>query len=477
MIFVNILGWITLTMVIIGITFGLFSLFSKRFFFHNQLEDIKFNKPNLWVGLLLVLAVLIVIFAFIAPVIFTDSRDYSRFGEKTAHIGDTIGGIVNPFIALAAVIVTGLAFYMQYQANEQARVQFYKGLEEQKTQFEISVENQRIQFEEQLLIENKRQDLNKFESQFYEMLRLHKENVNEMEVEGYEFRDKVAGRDSIKDIKITKGRKVFVTMIAEIECIYLIIKKCYSEKVKFLIFEDNIYIFPEKDNEKYFFLAYEIFFHGLDAFDEGIDNGNYTDFDSDFMSMLLKELREIRKGHILGKEKKISYYLNKMKPSLEQFYDNKVSNKEFPFLKLYFNYKPFSGHQSRLGHYYRHLIASVGLVVKNKLITYESKREYLKLLRSQFSNHEFVLLYYNYLSTYGSKWENVKNSYLIDYRMLHNIQQELVLPEFNPVVKLLSIKDAFLYKNDDNYSDSLFELYDSISILSHEDNRKLKSNE
>lgn len=43
--------------------------------------------------------------------------DYSQ----TEPIGDTIGGISNPFIGLLTAILTFLAFYVQYQANQQQR--------------------------------------------------------------------------------------------------------------------------------------------------------------------------------------------------------------------------------------------------------------------------------------------------------------------------------------------------------------------
>ena len=39
----------------------------------------------------------------------------------TGEIGDTIGGIMGPFVAIAASVLTFLAFWVQYKANEQQR--------------------------------------------------------------------------------------------------------------------------------------------------------------------------------------------------------------------------------------------------------------------------------------------------------------------------------------------------------------------
>ena len=41
--------------------------------------------------------------------------------RNTGQVGDTIGGIMGPFVAIAAAILTFLAFWVQYKANEQQR--------------------------------------------------------------------------------------------------------------------------------------------------------------------------------------------------------------------------------------------------------------------------------------------------------------------------------------------------------------------
>lgn len=41
--------------------------------------------------------------------------------NETGQIGDTIGGIMGPFVAIAAAILTFLAFWVQFKANQQQR--------------------------------------------------------------------------------------------------------------------------------------------------------------------------------------------------------------------------------------------------------------------------------------------------------------------------------------------------------------------
>lgn len=68
---------------------------------------------------------------------------------ETGQIGDTIGGIMGPFIAIAAAGLTFLAFWVQYRANEQLRE-------------DITVE--------------------RFESKFYKMLDIHIQNVEHLQI-------------------------------------------------------------------------------------------------------------------------------------------------------------------------------------------------------------------------------------------------------------------------------------------------------
>lgn len=54
------------------------------------------------------------------PIYFTQSERY-YFYKETGTIGDTIGGTMGPFVAIAAAILTFLAFWVQFKANEQQR--------------------------------------------------------------------------------------------------------------------------------------------------------------------------------------------------------------------------------------------------------------------------------------------------------------------------------------------------------------------
>lgn len=282
-------------------------------------------------------------------------------------VGDTVGGILNPVVAIGAGFLTFMAFLIQYEANKQVQKQF---------------------------------KIQQFESQFYEMLRLYKENVSEMKIVGYE---PIIERSVEKDVtntivsttetitvgnRLTEGRKVFVTMSTEFIACYELLK-LYNSAWN-LNFTPNIILK----------LAYDFFFFGADSDIVGLKL-----IESEITENFRIELNKIRKLHKNSSGVK-----------------NRIAGIDGEVIKIYIKYYPFSGHENRLGHYYRHLYATVKYVVQNEkkgLFNYEKSREYLKILRSQMSNDEQLMLYYNYIVGYGKDWEN--EGFLSKYRMLHNL--------------------------------------------------------
>jgi hypothetical protein len=317
---------------------------------------------------LLWLSFVLIIISFAMPFILTRASIHSNLNfSHTGEIGDTIGGLMSPFIAMSGVAVTGLAFYIQYKANLLQRELFLQEQEVNAKQFQLQIDTQ-----------NRQLRIQQFESQFYEMLRLHRENVTEMKITGYDFEER-KGSDLYRFEKITEGRKVFVTMTIELECI--------------------LSMFAEQNslNSVSFQKCYKIFFSGLDQFKK----------DSLEESTFIGELYRARNQH---QHPNTGIKTNKLR-------------KEFSTgVNLKFNYKPFSGHSSRLGHYFRHLYLTVKSVANSEVITdYNERMKYLRILRAQLSNHEQILLFYNWLGEFGSDWENDKNSFFAEYCMIHNL--------------------------------------------------------
>ena len=85
-----------------------------------------------------------------------------------------------------------------------------------------------------------------------------------------------------------------------------------------------------------------------------------------------------------------------------------------------FRYVPFEGHQSRLGHYYRHLYQMFGYIHRQNVGI--DKYEFAKTIRAQLSTHEQALLLVNSLTPIGKPWWT--NGLITDYRIVQNIPRE-----------------------------------------------------
>ena len=100
----------------------------------------------------------------------------------------------------------------------------------------------------------------------------------------------------------------------------------------------------------------------------------------------------------------------------------------------------------------------------DELFSYADKRQFLRILRAQLSSAEQTLLYYNWKSGCGEKWEEDSsitngNHFFTDYRMIHNI-----IPKDCWVFSSDEILQSLLEKKTDyekmNGEDTLFELID-----------------
>ena len=172
-----------------------------------------------------ILGFLILLSPFFLPNIFK----YETLGA----LGDAVGGFLNPLVAMAAALLTFLAFYVQYKANQY-----------QKKSIEI---------------QQKDIELERFENNFFEMLRLHKENINEMKIVGYDIdftesvelgkEGQVKAFNRKRILRYVEGRKVFVSMKVELYACYQICN----------FFLDALH---EDEVRK---IAFKIFFFGINS--------------------------------------------------------------------------------------------------------------------------------------------------------------------------------------------------------------------
>ncbi|MGH1386700.1 putative phage abortive infection protein [Kordia sp.] len=331
---------------------------------------------------LLFIGLAIVGFLILLLPIFSSWYNYSTLGS----IGDTVGGLLNPIVGIAAALLTFMAFYVQYLAN-------------QKVQRQLRMQQ--------------------FESQFYEKVRLHKENVNEISLHGYElmrentktFADEAAKKEDMfrqittsesQVIRFTQGRQLFERMLFEVTACYELLEWHACEADNHTCAYDEATLMQ---------VAYRIVYYGINSYNndvfEGISDETYID-------KVKKDFNHKRKEH-----KSSSGQLNVFYGRWKE----KSNEKSKRTIRLYVKYKPFSGHEFHLGHYYRHLFSTVKYVVQQEddLLNKTQVQEYLKTLRSQLSAAEQIMLYYHFRMDHAPKWGKYLNG---DYNMIEDIPKE-----------------------------------------------------
>ncbi|MGQ7947590.1 putative phage abortive infection protein [Flavobacterium sp. WC2509] len=337
---------------------------------------------------------------FFAPLVITKCDWVHLDVYKPNEIGDTIGGILGPLVGLIAVALTFLAFWAQYDANIQQRIQFDTSLdnekiareaEENKASEEIERKNTEIkerqeQFVEtqelqqnQIRLQDKRARINIFETRFHTMLAIHRDNANEIEANNI------------------KGRKVFIHMLDELKLIFNIFNA---------IMKDESHENAIREEELYN-IVYLSFFFGIGE--------KSTPMVKDLVGSELSKYVDICHNRIIN-------FKNQKNVKSEMIL--KIGTNDYNLSHVY----SFGvGHLRRLSHYIRHLFQTVKFVddQPNEIISMGDKYNYVSNLRAQLSAHEQILLFYNSISVMGKPWLDSlypsNENYIQRYCMLKSI--------------------------------------------------------
>lgn len=317
------------------------------------------KKRNIWPWLLLFFASIVLI-GFL-PYLITTRSWWSISFDNSGQVGDTIGGIVGPFVAIIASFLTFIAFWVQYDANFAQR--------------------QDLQVE-------------RFESKFYELLHLHRANVEEMNI---------ANR--------VKGRKCFAPLFYEFRACYMIAsdqRRVATPKEKEIYNKANIDLLK---------FSYTIFFYGIGVFSEKQFLASFNDAEKLLYQNCKVRMEEYQNSYRNGRKT-----FSESTTSLE---DENYYSVDLPLTFIEdertkrFYFLPFNGHSDLLGHYYRHLFQTITFITEqdNNLLGFEKKYPYVKMLRAQITTFEQLLIYYNAQAWFDEEW----HEFLTDYRLIKNL--------------------------------------------------------
>lgn len=198
-----------------------------------------------------------------------------------------------------------------------------------------------------------------FENKYFELIKLHRENVAEIDLQG------------------SSGRKLFVLLLRELRCVLDIVREIAKTHAQPLNQREALH------------LAYYCLFFGV-----GPNSSR----------MLKMSLPTFNAALVEAVEDKLNNQETKLKTQRDRG----------------FGYLPFEGHQSRLGHYYRHLYQLIRYVDQQTMFDTDQKYEYMKTIRAQLSTHEQALLLVNSLTPIGRDWWD-KGNLITKYRLVQNI--------------------------------------------------------
>lgn len=299
-----------------AITFclGIYFIFMNN----NQFKKKKYSKIVIISLILLAVSLFIISYTIDYVVdIYQEPHEFKKDFKEIGPYGDFFGGILNPILAFIGILAASLAFYAQYEANRQVQIQF----EEQK----------------------KGDYVQNFESNFYNLLSIHHQIVQDMDyylssiykLKGRDYRYIFDKNDflSQNDEKITKSRDVF--------------KNSFRLLRYFLLIEVNRLLNKKTVNERVFSTVSKM-------------------FESDFKN-----------------------------------YDSIIRTK---FNEIYNSF--YIKYDSDFGHYYRNLYRLIKIVDEkvfsdNAVEDYKIKYSYTSIIRSQLSDAEIKWLFLNCLSDKG----------------------------------------------------------------------------
>jgi hypothetical protein len=297
----------------------------------------------------------------------------------TGQFGDFVGGVVGTFFALTGTLLIYLTFQEQTKENKRSA----------------------------------------FESSFFELIKLHRENVSELQ-----YRKHNNGDESLYE-----NRQVFRVIFQEfIECYREVRKYSNSKDVNDYVtskYQAKLKEIIKKVNPNISLIemaridiAYSIVFYGLGEDGETVIRKNIqTRYNPEYYFKLLyfiklkpKKSNEHR-FNVWSKVRELD--LKELCSLIDELYKfrKQPENIKNPSplaaeLNMHLAYeKYYGGHQFRLGHYFRHLFQSYKYLHSHKDVKDDDRYSYGKMFRAQLSTYEQALLLINSISSLGMKWE------------------------------------------------------------------------
>lgn len=386
--------------------------------------------------ILKVFAVASIIGGIISTIYFLSqlSKDFHVFGpesiklQETGQVGDFIGGVVGTIFSLAGFLILVLTLSEQTKFATKER----------------------------------------FESKFFDLLKLHRENVKELET------DNSSGRKEFHDIfmQFLKCREDLIPVFSKstLDHVY---EAEYLQTLNSQIAATN----PTLDlmDLAKLNLPYLITFYGVGSDGKTVLKDILT---GKYKATFIKRVIEFIAMKPVVESRYYANWLSVMKMNR-----NRKKVKTFELIRRLRNteniagladtelvtkantevypsdyVKFYGGHQYKLGHYFRHLFQTFSYINEQKNLTEREKYFYAKTLRAQLSTHEQALLFINSISFLGLVWDLCPEveRYYIDPFFDKRLKEKRLITKFN-LIKNLPGQEIFGITYREFYPDVKYE--------------------
>ena len=347
----------------------------------------------------------------------------------TGQVGDFIGGVVGTFFSLAGFLILILTL------------------------------------SEQIKFANKE----RFESKFFDLLKLHRENIQEMQSGNKN------GRKELQDIfsQFLKCKQESMFFFKRKKC-YHIYQDQYLIKLKESLNSTNSNIdllTLAKLNIPYLIVFYGLGAEGKETIKNQFEKRYKPEFYEPILDFLAMKpikgsayfkrwdlLHRIANKNNRKKAFEVVRILRNNPNYNDEAYPNiilKAERNKYPnnYIKFY------GGHQYKLGHYFRHLFQTFTFINDNKNLTKDEKYFYAKTLRAQLSTAEQSLLFFNSISHLGLVWDLVPKvkKRKIDFFYKRRINKKRLITNYN-LIKNLPSQSIFGIIYKDYYPDVKYEM-------------------
>lgn len=349
---------------------------------------------------------------------------------ETGQIGDTLGGIMGPVIAIVAAALTFLAFWVQFQANQEQRK-------------EIASNKKEIEKQQEKYL------LDKFENSLMIKMNFYQDTVKSLRYCNHE------------------GKVTFKYFLDELKLTYQVIEYCYIQWLNGGMqnprpeFEESFrdfctFLMKDELNLRCFLTetAYALFFYGKPYYPISYTKENPGRVT--LMDELYMRAQKLENSISEGSSFNFSLYMIKG--------NEKIYRYTAPCAVMH-------GHSDQLGQYYRLLFNIAETIDKCDLkgVGYEQKYQYFKQLRCLMTDEEQALFYYNSISTIGKAWNthHYLNSDNISYGTMGLVGKYSMIKNLPPRFPFFGYMPMEYYKNETRFYEGKgrkFYEHDSFGI-------------